>query len=100
MDADSYAALLLDRYRRLPGTLGYVLTDDRKTARKLHAQGIGLDMVEHAFCLALARRNACAAKPPPIRTLRYFLPVIEEIAAAPLDPGYLRYLENRNVGLQ
>jgi len=33
---------------------------------------------------------------PPIRTLRYFLPIIE-VFAAPLDPGYLQYLQASSV---
>ena len=97
MDAkDCYVAHLLDRYRQLPGTLGHILRDDRKMARALHDRHIDLGVVQQAFLLAVARRTFGSAQPmPPIRTLRYFLPIIEEILASPLDPDYLRYLQAR-----
>src|SRR5215831_17574240 len=30
---------------------------------------------------------------PPVRSLHYFLPVLDEISSQPLPPGYLEYLE-------
>lgn len=89
-----YLAQLLQRYRNLPGTLGRVLRDDRRTARALHDRRIGLEVVQQAFVLALARRSVNQRREP-IRTLRYFLPVIEEIILTPPDPAYLQYLERR-----
>src|SRR6266852_6911669 len=32
---------------------------------------------------------------PPVRSLYYFLPVLEEIRLQPLPPGYLQYLERK-----
>lgn len=93
-----YVAHVLDRYQRLPGTLGRVLRDDRRTAGALHDRSIALDVVDQAFVLALARRTfrTDGGDPvEPIRALRYFLPVIQEIVAAPPDPTYLQYLERR-----
>ena len=48
--------------------------------------------------LAAARRalrspHLCPLSP--IRTLHYFLPVIEEVLATPPDPGYLDYLAGK-----
>lgn len=59
----------------------------------LHDRGIDLDLVHQAFVLALARRTFRADTDPlePIRALRYFLPVIQEIVAAPPDPNYLQH---------
>lgn len=96
-DKDRYVEALLERYRRLPGTLERVLRDDRRTAAALHHRRISLDVVHQAFVLALARRTF-SAQPgalPPIRTLRYFLPVIDEIANHPLEPDYLLHIERR-----
>lgn len=91
-----YVAMVLERYRRLPGTLGHVLRDDRRTAAALHERHIGLDVVYQAFVVALARRFGTeTARLEPIRTLRYFLPVIEEITRDPPDPDYLHYLQSR-----
>ena len=97
MDAKArYVAHLLARYQRLPGTLGHTLRDDRRTARALHDRHIDLELVQQAFDLAIARRTSGSKQPlPPIRTLRYFLPLVEEILASPPDPGYLRYLQLR-----
>jgi hypothetical protein len=61
----------------------------------LHERRVPLSMVRAAFVLALARRtlrSADAAPLSPIRTLHYFVPVIEEVVEAPLDPGYVQHL--------
>jgi hypothetical protein len=97
-DKQRYVAHLLERYRRLPGALGRVLRDDRQTARRLYDQKVGLDTVQQAFLLAVARRAHGAEHPPPIRSLRYFLPLIEEILAVPLDPDYVCFLQARVAG--
>lgn len=95
-ERDRYIHCLLDRYRQLPGTLGRVLRDDRCTALALYRRHIGLEVVYQAFLLASARRAFSANQPTePIRTLRYFLPLITEIADQPPDPAYLRLLEHR-----
>jgi hypothetical protein len=104
MDAkERYVAQLLDRYQRLPGTLGRVLRDDRRTAGALHDRRIDLDVMHQAFVLALARRTFRVDNDSlqPIRALRYFLPLIQEIVAQPPDPGYLQLLDDRlrNAGL-
>jgi hypothetical protein len=95
-DKQRYVAHLLDRYRRLPGALGRVLRDDRRTAGCLFDQRIALDTVQQAFLIAVARRAAGPQPPQPIRSLRYFLPVVEEVLVAPpLDPGYRLYLQRK-----
>ncbi|MGH7346892.1 MAG: hypothetical protein ACREK4_18435 [Candidatus Rokuibacteriota bacterium] len=90
---------MLQHYRRLPGTLGRILRDDRRTAAALHQRGLPLDVVENAFVLAIARRTFRSDTQPldPIRSLRYFLPVIDELRHAPPLPEYLEYLRNRLV---
>lgn len=97
-EQDRYLTRLLDGYRQLPGTLGRVLRDDRRTALTLYRQRIGLEVVRHAFILGTARR-AFATNPAsscePIRTLRYFLPLIAEIVTSPPDPAYLIHLQHR-----
>jgi hypothetical protein len=53
-------------------------------------------MVQEAFLLATARRclRAPDAAPlAPVRSLHYFVPVIEEIMATPLLVGYADYLK-------
>jgi len=96
-DQTRYLDRLLDRYRQLPGTTGRILRDDRRTALALYRRRIGLDVVRQAFILALARRTfgGTVAARQPIRTLRYFLPILAEIIDSPPDPGYLSQLEFR-----
>jgi hypothetical protein len=52
-----------------------------------------------AFHLAVARRTLLrqpqATPLQPIRSLAYFLPVIDEILSQPVDPDYLLYLRKR-----
>lgn len=93
----SYVERLLAQYQQLPGTLGRILRDDRRTALALHNRGVPLDLVENAFVLATARRllRSDADRLEPIRALRYFLPVIQEIVDAPPDPNYFDYLRRR-----
>lgn len=101
-EQDRYLARLLDAYRRLPGTLGRVLRDDRRTALTLYQRRVDLDVVHQAFILATARRAfATNPSPAPIRSLRYLLPLIAEIVTTPPDPAYLAHLQHRlrDVGL-
>lgn len=97
-DRDSYVRRLLELYRRAPGTIGHVRPADRRLAATLWQRGITLDLVETAMLLAAARR---ADRPehqtvlPPVRSLHYFLPVIDELLAAPPPPGYKQYLADR-----
>mgnify|MGYP001098695364 CR=1 FL=1 len=97
-DLKQYVAQLLELYRHTPGTLGRLRRQDRRLAVKLHDRGIPLLTVEGAFLLATARRclRAPDASPlAPIRSLHYFVPVIEEVLANPLPDGYFEYLRSK-----
>lgn len=97
-DRDRYVQRLLDLYRHIPGTIGKVRPADRELAAKLWARGITLELVETAFLLAAARRtNRPENTPPlpPIRSLHYFQPVIDELIAEPLPETYRQYLTGR-----
>jgi hypothetical protein len=97
MDRAAYVARVLHLYLKLPGALHRVIRDDRRTALDLHRRDIPIAVVENAFILTTARRAGRPKDEPldPIRVLRYILPVIEEILAAPPAPGYIRYLESQ-----
>jgi len=92
-----YVTRLLDQYVKLPGTLRRVLRQDRRTALDLYRRGVGLDIVENAFVLAIARRTfrSDADHLEPIRCLHYFVPVVDELIQEPPLPEYLDYLKNR-----
>jgi hypothetical protein len=81
---------MIETYRRMPGTLGYIRRADRRLAATLHDRGVALQIVEDAILLATARRvfrSADATPLAPIASLHYLLPVIHELAVAPPDPS-------------
>jgi hypothetical protein len=95
-----YACRVLERYRMLPGTLRRTLRQDRNLALRLYDRGVPLQKIEDAFVLALARRTFRSNPEPiePIRSLHYFLPLIQELELEPPLPEYLAYLRDRLVG--
>lgn len=93
--AAAYVASILILYLDLPDTPLRVSAQDRAFARRLHEQAVPMAVVESAFLLASLRRliRPAGVPPlPPIRSLAYFQPVIDEILAHPLPEGYLDYL--------
>ncbi len=97
-DQKDYIQQAVELYRNTPGTLGRVRREDRRLAAELHGRGISLSTLEQAFLLAAARRCFRAPDAPPlapIRSMYYFIPVIDEILANPLDAGYVAYLKSK-----
>jgi hypothetical protein len=94
-----YAKSVLDQYRKLPGTLRRTLRQDRNLALRLYDRRVPLQKIEDAFVLALARRTFRSNSEPiePIRSLHYFLPLIQELELEPPLPEYLVYLKDRLV---
>jgi hypothetical protein len=96
--AAAYVRCVIDLYRTIPDVAGYPRADDRRLAAALHDRGVDLDIVTAAFILATARRHGRdprAAQLPPVRSLSYYLPVIEELLAQPPPQGYRDYLRRR-----
>ena len=99
-DLEAYRQALTDFYLRLPDTPRRLSRFDLRLVRQLWDRQIPLTVIETAFLLASARR---AARRPdamplgPIRSLHYFLPVIEELLQTPLRHGdtYLAYLNSK-----
>jgi hypothetical protein len=97
-DARAYVCRLLEAYRTTPGTAGVVRRPDRILAAQLHQRGVALEAVENAFVLAAVRRTIRPNGAPPlgtIRSLAYFLPVIEEVLTSSIRPDYFRYLRQK-----
>jgi hypothetical protein len=69
-------------------------SQDRRHTRQLYDRGVSLSVIESALLASLRRLLRPAALPPlsPIRSLAYFLPVIEELLARPAPDNYLDYL--------
>jgi hypothetical protein len=89
----AYVEAVLALYRSAPGTLGHVRKADVRLARGLYDRGVALRVIEDAITVALCRRLVRTAAPlEPVRSLHYFLPVIDEVLAATLEPDYVVYL--------
>ena len=98
MEEREYVRRLLDAYRATPGTCGVVRHPDRMLAAQLHQRGVALEAVENAFVLAAARRMIRPVGAAPlgtIRSLAYFLPVIEEVLQLQVGQEYFQHLRHR-----
>lgn len=95
---EDYIRRVLEAYRKTPGTTGTVRRPDRLLAAQLQQRGVPLVAIENAFLLAAARRLIRPAEAPAlgaIRSLAYFLPVIEEVLQLRVQPDYFRYLRQK-----
>ena len=93
--APAYVIAVLALYTGLPDTPNRASLYDKNVARALFERGVHLEIVESALLLgSLRRRNRAAGllPLPPVRSLAYFSPVIDEILYQPLPPSYLDYL--------
>lgn len=99
LESDEYLSRLLESYCGLPHTAARRPSrNDRLLAGQLFKRRIPLDLIETAFLLAIARRtfrNPQAQPLPPIRSLAYFLPLIDEVLRQPPEPAYLAYIRSR-----
>lgn len=97
-EREPYVRELLGAYRITPGTSGRVRRADRLLADQLYERGVPLLLVQSALALAASRRLSRPADAPPltpIRSLAYFVPVLDELLAAHPDPDYFLYLRNK-----
>jgi hypothetical protein len=93
-----YVRAVLALYRRTPTVLGHVRRADRDLAAALYDRGLPFYLVQNALLVASARRvlnNGFSVPPPPIRSLAYVLPVLEELRHRPLGPRDLDELRRR-----
>ena len=95
---EEYIRQVLAAYRKTPGTMGTVRRTDRMLAAQLYQRGLSVRVIENAFVLAAARRLIRPADASPlgtIRSLAYFLPVIEEVLESHVSPDYFDYLRHK-----
>ena len=97
LSQEEYIRQVLEAYRKTPGTMGTVRRAHRLLAAQLYQRGLSLKVIENALVLAATRRLIRPADRPPlgtIRSLAYFLPVIEEVLELHISADYfdsLRY---------
>jgi hypothetical protein len=98
---EEYVRKVLDAYRQTPGTTGKVHRPDRLLAAQLHQRGVPLIAVENALLLATARRLLRPATAPPLATVRslaYFLPILEEVLDLKVSQDYFQHDHACGVG--
>jgi len=95
LDLPEFVRRALAAYRTTPGTCGVVRRPDRELAAQLHQRGVPLAAIENALVLAAARRLARLPGAPPlpvVRSLAYFIPVIEEVLQMGVGPEYFDHV--------
>ena len=95
---EEYIRQVLEAYRQTPGTMGIVRRADRMLAAQLYQRGLSVRVIENALVLAAARRLIRPDDAPPlgtIRSLAYFLPVIEEVLELRVGPGYFQHVRRK-----
>ena len=89
---------VLEAYRNTPGTCGNLRRPDRLLAVQLYERGVPLRKIENALVLAAVRRLIRAADAPPLTTVRslaYFMPVIEEVLETEVGEAYFQYARQK-----
>jgi hypothetical protein len=92
---EEYIRRVLEAYRKTPGTMGTVRRPDRVLVAQLYQRCVSVSVIENAFVLTATRRLIRPADSPPLGTIRslvYFLPVIEEMRGMRGSPDYFQYL--------
>jgi hypothetical protein len=95
---EEYVRLVLDAYRRTPGTCGHLRRPDRLLAIELYRRGVPLEKIENALVLAAVRRLIRPLDAPPLpaaRSLAYFKPVIEEVLEMKVSEEYFLYVRQK-----
>jgi len=71
---------------------------DRAPAAQLHQFGLSVNVIENAFVLAAPRRLMRPADAPQLDTIRslgYFLPVIEEVLGMGVSSEYFQHVRRK-----
>ena len=95
---EEYIRQILEAYRKTPGTAGTIRRPDRVLATQLYHRGISVSVIENAFVLAAARRLMRPDNALPLGTIRsmaYFLPVIEEVLGMRVSPEYFQHVRRK-----
>jgi hypothetical protein len=95
---EEYVRQILEAYRKTPGTAGTIRRPDRVLAAQLYQRAVSVSVIENAFVLAATRRLMRPADALPlgtIRSLAYFLPVIEEVLGMRVSPEYFQHVRRK-----
>ena len=95
---EDYVRKVLEAYRNTPGTCGNLRRPDRMLAVQLYQRGVPLSIVENALVLAAVRRLIRPADAPTLATIRslaYFMAVIEEVLETEVGEEYFQYARQK-----
>jgi len=95
---EEYIQRVLGAYRQTPGTAEVTRRADRLLAAQWYARGVPLCAVENALVLAASRRLFRPTEAPhlgTIRSLAYFVPVLDEVLELTVSQDYFRYLRSQ-----
>jgi hypothetical protein len=98
LSREEYIRKVLSAYRQTPGTAGAIRRADRLLAAQWYARGVPLRAVENALVLAASRRLFRPTAAPPlgtIRSLAYFVPVLDEALQLTVSQDYFQYLRSQ-----
>jgi hypothetical protein len=96
LSATGYVAAVRLALRNLPEPRPGFRPTDRRLALDLHRKGVPIPILRAAIRLATLRRlTRDSGSPPlaPVRSLYYFLPVLDELLRTPPDPTWLSYID-------
>ena len=94
----AYVAAIRAALDNLPEPHGGFRPDDRRLAIELYRRGVPIEIFRAAIRLAaLCRllRDPALPQLAPVRSLHYYLPVLDELLRTPPDPAWLDYLAAR-----
>jgi len=94
----NYVERVLKLYLGLALTPARVSRLDRQLAENFYDEMIEFEQIEAAMILVSVRRLFRTPDSPdlgPIRSLQYFVPVIEEVQGLAISPDYIAYLRRR-----
>ena len=97
-EGEGHVRKVLEAYRNTPGTTGSVRRPDRLLAVQLHQRGIPLKKIKKALVLAAVRRMIRPAEAPTltiVRSLAYFMPVIEEVIEMDVGEEHFQYARQK-----
>jgi hypothetical protein len=97
-EAVVYEMAVIALYVDLPETPRRASAGDQLQARRFFERRVPLPVIETALLLGSLRRlqrPAAAPRLPPIRSLAYFQPVVEELLQAPVSDSYRAYLQRQ-----
>lgn len=101
LDSD-YVDTVLATFLWVPGTPMRASRQDRRLARALQEREVPLQVVLDAIVIAATRRTFRGAEREPlapVRTLAYFLPVVDEVLTLRPEPDYVDYLRAKLASL-